>query len=496
MALTTVAAEVYRDYSLDGVPSSGMHEPKKPDIRRLLGGYEQVINAFTSAGGLIYDTRALLISDLEKSSNSLAWVIADSISANNGVYKKVGPSGTGSWVRVADLPYSFIVAEDTGAGTANAIEAVSSLPISSSVLVLLNIFETSGPGPVTVRFNGTGPIYTIKTASGNDPADGGLPAGLLVIGRVAGDTFRLSSDQASSAIQAAAEAAAAIAADYAALARNDVVVNPFVGDGSTVDWPLSVDPGSANNIRVNIGGAFQLRASYSLVYVDTVPTLRLAEPAPDGVPFDVEMGFRIAVGTPATGSVAYDKIQNVSAALRLLGRKAGGSGVVQEITPEELRDLFLPTGSIVQSVSAVPYTASAALSANIPLDDTIPQITEGTQILTVSITPKSASNKLRIRFAGVAVTTNEFASDFTWAIFHGAASAIRAGTVVCRAAGNPVSVAGEVEYVPGALTAQTITVRVGANAANVSPVRMNGSAAARLLGGAQGATLIVEEVKA
>lgn len=204
MALTTIAAEVYRDYDLDGVPASGAHNPKKLDIRRLLSGYENVINAFTSAGGLIYDTRALLESDLAKTANSMAWVISDASAANNGVYKKVGASGTGSWARVADLPYSLIVAEDSGAGTANAIQATSSLPVSGSALILLNIYETNGPGPTTVQFNG-GTVYTVKTNGGNDVAPGGLQSGMLVMGRVSGATFRLVSDQASAALLAQME---------------------------------------------------------------------------------------------------------------------------------------------------------------------------------------------------------------------------------------------------------------------------------------------------
>lgn len=212
MALTTVAADVYRDYDLDGVPASGPHKPKKPDIRRLIGGIEQVVNAFTSAGGLIYDTRALLYADLAKSANSLAWVISDSAVDYNGVYKKVGASGAGPWERVADLPYSFIVASNQGDGTANAIEATTNIPVSSSALVLLNIFETNGDGPITVRFNGSGPVYTIKTNTGNDPVSGGLVSGMLVVGRVSGSIFRLVNDQASAAILAQAEAAAAEAA--------------------------------------------------------------------------------------------------------------------------------------------------------------------------------------------------------------------------------------------------------------------------------------------
>lgn len=205
MALT--AQEVFRDYPTDGVPSSGVHEPKKSEIRTLLGQYEQIINAFTSNGGLIYDTRALLYADLAKDANRMAWVIGDSTTAYNGIYKKVGASGSGSWTRVADLPYSFIVASDDGAGTPDAIVATSSLPVSGSALVLLNVYEANTGSPVTVSFNGGSPL-TVKTNSGNDVAPGGLVPGMLLVGRVSGSTFRLVSDQASAAVLAAAEDAA------------------------------------------------------------------------------------------------------------------------------------------------------------------------------------------------------------------------------------------------------------------------------------------------
>lgn len=75
------------------------------------------------------------------------------------------------------------------------------------MLVYFTVFETNGPGPATVRFNGAGPTYTIKTNSGNNPSEGGLLAGCVVLGGVSGSNFRLLSDQASDAIVAAAEAA-------------------------------------------------------------------------------------------------------------------------------------------------------------------------------------------------------------------------------------------------------------------------------------------------
>lgn len=492
MALTTVADEVYRDYSLDGVPASGVHDPKKADIRRLLGGYERVIDAFTSAGGLIYDTRALLSADLAKAVNSMAWVVADPVAAYNGIYKKVGPSGTGSWVRAADLPYSFVAMADTGAGPPNALQVTSSIPTSPSVIRISNVFEANS-GNVTISENGATP-RALLTASGNQIAPDGLVAGMLIAYVESGASFRLLSDQASAAIQAAAEAAAIAAADYAALARNDVVVNTFVGDGVTLDWPLTVDPGTANNMRVNISGVSQLRTSYSLVHVSSVPTLRMTEAIGDGIPFEVEMGFRIAVGTPATGSVTYDKMQNVTSALRLLGRKAGGAGVVQEITPDELRDLFLPVGAVVQTVEATPYVANANLTTVVPLDDTVPQSTEGTQILTATITPRSATSKIRARWRGYG-TIQTAPGTWIWAIFNGGANAIQAGHQTVPTADYSFPALGEVTYSPGSVSPQTISVRVGP-ITGAGNLRMNGNTAGRLLGGAAQCTLILEEIKA
>lgn len=216
MAIT--AAEAFRDYETDGVPSSGSHKIKKSDMRNWGAWVEGLINAFTANGGLIFSSKATLDASLAYAANTMAWVIGDSTTANNGVYGKVGASGAGSWTRRADLPFSFIIASDVGAGTANAIQATTSIPVSGSALVWVNIFEANTASPVTVSFNG-GSALTIKTNAGNDVAIGGLTAGMIVMGIVSGSTFRLVSDQASAAVLAAAEAAQA-AAEAAAASVN------------------------------------------------------------------------------------------------------------------------------------------------------------------------------------------------------------------------------------------------------------------------------------
>lgn len=226
------ARTVYRDFSTDGVPSSGKHTPKKSDIREYLTGLETIINAFTSSGGLVYQTRAALYADLAHGANSMAWVTNDADPTKNGIYQKIGATGAGSWVRVADLPHGLIVASDVGAGTPNAIEATTATTVTEAALVLLGVFEANTGSPVTVSFNG-GAALTIKTAAGGDmPADG-LTAGLAVLGRMSGNTFRLLSDYDSAANVAAAETARDLAKDFANKAENSPVTT---GQYSALHW--------------------------------------------------------------------------------------------------------------------------------------------------------------------------------------------------------------------------------------------------------------------
>ncbi|MBX4921007.1 hypothetical protein HJA76_15045 [Rhizobium bangladeshense] len=185
-------------------PASSPTEPDKAEIREWGTWVEGVISSFLQSGGLLYDSKAALDADLAHPANTMAWVIGDATVANNGVYRKNGSSGSGSWTRIADLPYSFIVASDTGAGTPDAIQASSPIPVSESALILLNIFEDNVGSPVTVSFNG-GSNLTIKTNSGSDVAPGGLVAGMTALGRIAGSTFRLVSDQSSAALLAQME---------------------------------------------------------------------------------------------------------------------------------------------------------------------------------------------------------------------------------------------------------------------------------------------------
>jgi lysophospholipase L1-like esterase len=200
--------QIFRDFVVDGVPSSGKNKPKKSDIRSWGAWVESILNAAGNNVGTVYQTRSALFGDLTKPANTMAWVTNDTTASYNGIYQKLGAINTGSWTRVADLPYSFIQAQNAGAGSANALQATTTMPISSTALVVLPIAVTNTGSPVTVSFNGASAL-TIKSNSGNDIVSGGLTTGMYVFGVVIGSTFRILNDQVSAAIVAAAESAAA-----------------------------------------------------------------------------------------------------------------------------------------------------------------------------------------------------------------------------------------------------------------------------------------------
>lgn len=234
--MATSISTALRDYVTDGVPASGANKPDKRELREALEPLESAIKSFTANGGLVFASKALLDASLDHDANAMAWVLGDSTVNNNGVYQKVDASGSGSWTRIADLPYTFVRATDAGAGTPNAIVATSTMPIFDGALVALDVYEVNTGAPVTVSFNG-GAAKTVKTASGNDVATGGLTAGMALLGVVRGSLFRLLSDQSGSAIQVASEAAQQAAEDARDLAIAAADQAAVEGAGDVPTYP-------------------------------------------------------------------------------------------------------------------------------------------------------------------------------------------------------------------------------------------------------------------
>lgn len=261
--MVDLARQNWRDYEVDGVAASGKHKPKKSKLRQWGTWVEGIITAFTSNGGLIYTTRTLLYADLGHAANASAWVVGDSTVAYNGIYQKSGISGAGAWTRVADLPYSFIACADAGAGTANAIQLLSTIPAPSAAraaLFFANVFEDN-TGAVTVSINGAS-AKPMVTNTGVALQAGYLAAGMQIAFVDDGTNYRLMTDVVSASIVAAAaasaDAAAASAADAAASAAAvPRIVDNFADLAALVSADVPVDA----YVQTGEGALFQRTAS-------------------------------------------------------------------------------------------------------------------------------------------------------------------------------------------------------------------------------------------
>lgn len=150
-------------------------------------------------------------------------------------------------------------------------------------------------------------------------------------------------------------------------------------------------------------------------------------------------------------------------------------------------------GTVVDSVIGTYSTNASITGAGsiIPVDDTIPLVTEGAQIISVSLTPKTTTNKLRVWFLGQATAAT--VANIMTALFVGS-TCIDAQYIQPAAADAALDIGMVAEFSPASVAAQTIQVRIGIQIA-ATVVRLNGTSAARLFGGASNATLIVEEIK-
>lgn len=154
-------------------------------------------------------------------------------------------------------------------------------------------------------------------------------------------------------------------------------------------------------------------------------------------------------------------------------------------------------GSLITNITNVlqivsTFTGAVAIGLTpTPLDDTLPQNTEGDQFMSLSITPKSATSTLMV-IALAAVANNVAAGYVTGALFRDtAASAFASETVESVLANQlcPLWIAGSI--VSGSLSSTTFKFRAGSNVAAI--VSFNGISGVRVLGGASLSGIIIVE---
>lgn len=153
---------------------------------------------------------------------------------------------------------------------------------------------------------------------------------------------------------------------------------------------------------------------------------------------------------------------------------------------------MVANGFCVQQVSSL-YSEVATGTTTIPLDDTLPQNTEGTQFMTVTITPKSATNILEIdvtAFLSMSGLVNG-----TQALFQDSvANALAVNQNYNPTATAPLVLRTLHTMVAGTTSPITFKIRIGGSAA--STVTFNGQSGSRQYSTATKSSMVVREYKA
>lgn len=179
-----------------------------------------------------------------------------------------------------------------------------------------------------------------------------------------------------------------------------------------------------------------------------------------------------------------------------IAQQVVGTTATQTLTNKSLAagDALVGTLSqrVVQSVYSV-VTAVATGSTIMPCDDTIPQITEGDEYITASITPTSATNKLRIEVS-ILLSTSVTGGQMACALFQDAtAGALSAILQYMATSDRPLMFIFTYEMTAGTTSATTFRVRAGHESAGTTT--LNGFGGVRKLGGVCTSTLTVTEIK-
>lgn len=148
-------------------------------------------------------------------------------------------------------------------------------------------------------------------------------------------------------------------------------------------------------------------------------------------------------------------------------------------------------GSIIQVIEA--NTASVITTATqIPDDDSIPQNTEGAEVITATITPVSSTNNLIIIFEASA--TPSAASQVGTALFQDSTANAIASQIHYGTTGAAINCSLHHFMSAGTTSATTFKIRIGPDVANNLDINGNGSGS-RYYGGTMFAKIIILEIK-
>jgi hypothetical protein len=284
-------------------------------------------------------------------------------------------------------------------------------------------------------------------------------------------------------------------------------VDTMTGDASDTTLSLSQTPGSENNVQITFDGVTQHHSTFSLsgstITFSTAPAI--------GVLVEAVSGAASTTGTPDDGTVATAKIVNnavdetklkdalvgdfsdvtVTAADAFLYGDATDSGNTKKDTIQGILDLA-GGGKILQVVN-VTNSASSTSTTTMPYDDSIPQNSEGFEVMTLAITPADTGNKLIIQVQCTSMTLNSATATRTVALFQDStANALAASTGHQSVSSGTYNMMLNHYMTAGTTSETTFKVRIGSHVAGT--LEINGQSSARKFGGVAASSITIWEI--
>jgi len=196
-------------------------------------------------------------------------------------------------------------------------------------------------------------------------------------------------------------------------------------------------------------------------------------------------------GAAASGLVTASGLTQTTA--RMLGRTTASTGAVEEISIGAGLTLAAGTlsvsGRVIAQIQTFQTGTMSVGTTTIPADNTIPQITEGDQYLSLAFTPTNASSTLEIDVEWIG--SNGAGSTTTVALFEvGTANALSAAG---HAPGSLSLMSVPLKHLvsAGSTSARTYSVRAGSSSG--STLTFNGVSAAQFYNGVIASRITIKE---
>ena len=208
-------------------------------------------------------------------------------------------------------------------------------------------------------------------------------------------------------------------------------------------------------------------------------------------------GLEFDASAVTTGDIIVGQsagVMGLETAMSQAQAEAGTDTQVRGVTAQRMKQAVDALGAgVVKQVVSTQDAAVATTTTTMPMDDTIPQNTEGAEFMTLAITPKNTSNRLIITTTVVGGASATADSGNCIALFQDATAGALAGAFTYENPARTQTVSFTHIMSAGTTSSTTFKIRAGPHTSGT--YTFNGRASARIFGGVIASSIVIVEVE-